>query len=140
MKFIKKSVFFILLASTVSLLSGCYPQAKNNINDVSNNDGSKTTLGTVQKEIRVGMSQDEVVSALGSPNMVLQDKKGEEVWTYDSISSQNAYSQSSGGILSLFIPWQKTGAQSSTQKTLTVIIRFNKSKKVKNFSYRYSHF
>ena len=34
------------------------------------------TVGIVQKEIRAGLRQDEVISALGSPNIVTRDAAG----------------------------------------------------------------
>ena len=45
------------------------------------------TVGVVQRDISVGMSQTEVVEALGSPNMVTRDKEGKESWVYDKIAS-----------------------------------------------------
>ena len=36
------------------------------------------TVGIVQKEIRVGMSQADVAEALGSPNIVTKDNEGSE--------------------------------------------------------------
>jgi outer membrane protein assembly factor BamE (lipoprotein component of BamABCDE complex) len=43
----------------------------------------KMTVGTVQKEIRKGMSAADVAEALGSPNIVTTDSEGREVWIYD---------------------------------------------------------
>jgi hypothetical protein len=56
------------------------------------------TVGIVQKEIRVGMSQADVALALGSPNIVTSDGSGKETWIYDKIASEASYSASSGGV------------------------------------------
>jgi outer membrane protein assembly factor BamE (lipoprotein component of BamABCDE complex) len=99
------------------------------------------TVGTVQKEIRVGLSQADVAEALGSPNIVTKDATGKETWIYDKIASEASYSASSayGNILILGMA-SASGAASSTQKTLTVIIKFDPNNKVDSFTYHTSKF
>jgi outer membrane protein assembly factor BamE (lipoprotein component of BamABCDE complex) len=95
------------------------------------------TVGTVQKEIRKGMGADEVAVALGSPNIVTTDAEGREVWIYDKISTDVTYSRSGGGGGS----YEKgAGAQSKTQRTLTVVIKFDENNKVRDFAYHTSRF
>lgn len=55
------------------------------------------TVGKVQREIRLGMSSAEVITILGSPNIVTTDSDRRETWVYDKISSETAYSQNSVG-------------------------------------------
>lgn len=115
------------------------------------------TLGIVQKEIRVGMSQADVATALGSPNIVTKDSEGKEAWIYDKIATEASYSRSSGGIggiagaggfagTTLILGGvggsvsREAGAASSTQKTLTVVIKFDKNGLVESFSYHASKF
>jgi len=111
------------------------------------------TVGLVQKEIIVGMSQTEVAEALGSPNIVTRDKDGKESWIYDKIASEASYSKSSVGgaggaggvtgnalILGIITGGYEPGASSTTQKTLTVVIKFNDEKLVESFSYHSSKF
>ena len=62
--------------------------------DVSNPDADRISVGKVQREVRVGMSNAEVVEVLGSPNMVTTDEKRREVWVYDKIATDHAYSTS----------------------------------------------
>jgi outer membrane protein assembly factor BamE (lipoprotein component of BamABCDE complex) len=62
----------------VSLLTGC-ASASYHRQEVQDNTGDKVTVGTVQKEIRKGMSGAEVAAALGSPNTVSSDEKRREV-------------------------------------------------------------
>jgi outer membrane protein assembly factor BamE (lipoprotein component of BamABCDE complex) len=42
-------------------------------------EGDKMTVGTVQREIKVGMSNAAVAEALGSPNVVTTDEQRREV-------------------------------------------------------------
>jgi outer membrane protein assembly factor BamE (lipoprotein component of BamABCDE complex) len=112
-------------------------------------EADKLTVGTVQREIRVGMSGAQVAEVLGSPNIVTTDEKGREVWVYDRISTESVYSSSSALILGILtggsgggggLAGQSAGASSSTQKSLTVIIKFDEQKKVRDFAYRSSTF
>src|SRR5262249_29963628 len=100
-----------------------------------------TTLGVVQKEIRSGLTQDQVVTALGSPNIVTRDGQGQETWVYDKIATEASYSSSSvyGTILVLWAG-QTTGASSTSQRTLTVVIKFGSDQRVASFSYPASRF
>jgi len=115
------------------------------------------TVGIVQKEIRAGMSPADVATALGSPNIVSRDTEGRETWIYDKIATEASYSRDSGGAgggagaggipgSTLILGWlggnyaKDAGASSTTQKTLTVIIKFNKDSKVETFSYHASKF
>ena len=103
--------------------------------------GNKLTVGTVQKEIKKGMSGAEVAEALGSPNIVSTDEQGREVWIYDKISTDRIKSESSGyGSLILFGYRGSSGSSSTSQKTLTIIIKFDNNKKVRNFAYHTSRF
>lgn len=97
-------------------------------------------LGTVQKEISEGMSQDQVAIALGSPNIVTTDKDKRETWIYDKIATEVRQSGTSG-----FILFCQTGAdyvsrKDVSQKTLTLIIKFNADKLVETVSYHSSKF
>ena len=85
------------------------------------------------------MTQSDVAQVLGSPNIVSKDKDGVETWIYDKIASEASYSTGSGGILSLFTGGRDAGAAATTQKTLTVIIKFSKGV-VSDYSYHGSKF
>jgi outer membrane protein assembly factor BamE (lipoprotein component of BamABCDE complex) len=121
------------------------------------NQEREMTLGIVQREIRVGMSQADVATALGSPNIVTRDSASRETWVYDKIATEASYSSSSssiggatgagglaGNALILGVLTggysQSAGAYSSTQKTLTVVIKFDGSGNVESFSYHSSKF
>ena len=115
------------------------------------------TLGLAQKEIRVGMSQADVATVLGSPNIVSKDSEGNESWIYDKIATEVSYSRESGGISAgggggtLMGSWllalsgqaqysKSTGGMTQTQKTLTVVIKFDENSLVKTLSYHSSKF
>ena len=149
-----KIISFCVL--TVFILSGCMTAAQH-AQSLQSTQEREMTVGVVQKEIRVGMSQADVATALGSPNIVTRDGDGQETWIYDKIASEASYSRDSGGIsggagaggiagsaLVLGLVGgsysRSAGAMSTTQKTLTVIIKFDKNNKVNSFSYHTSKF
>lgn len=140
------SVFLIFLATS------CQTAAQHQ-SELPSTKERDMTVGTVQKEIRQGMSAADVATTLGSPNIVTKDSEGDETWIYDKIASEASYSQSSGGIgggaggvavASLLLGFgsysKSAGASATTQRTLTVVIKFNEDKKVKSFSYHASKF
>ncbi|MDO8302403.1 MAG: hypothetical protein Q7T18_04085 [Sedimentisphaerales bacterium] len=99
--------------------------------------GDKMTLGTVQREIKIGMPSSQVVEALGSPNMVTTDEQRREVWVYDKFATDVA---SSGGGWSVIFMGQSAGAASASQRTITIVIKFDESKNVRDFAYHTSRF
>lgn len=99
--------------------------------------GDKVTVGTVQREIKVGMSSAAVAEVLGSPNVVTTDEQRREVWVYDKIATDVA---ASGGGWTLLLLGQSAGAASKSQRTLTIIIKFDEDKKVRDFAYHTSRF
>jgi len=133
------------------LLVGCKTAAEHHASLPSTHE-RKMTVGVVQKEIKVGMSQTKVAEVLGSPNIISRDAKGRESWIYDKLSTDTAYSKDSGGVQTLVLGWgndiggaaapgyrASSGASSTTQRTLTVIIKF-KGGVVDEFSYHSSRF
>ena len=127
-----------LCAVTVTTLTGCMSDGEH-ARQLPPSSGREMTVGIVQRDIRKGMTQAAVAEALGSPNIVSKDQDGKESWIYDRIASEAAYSASSGGILSVFIGERNAAAASSTQKTLTVIIKFTGGV-VSDYSYHSSRF
>jgi outer membrane protein assembly factor BamE (lipoprotein component of BamABCDE complex) len=103
------------------------------------------------------MSGADVVGVLGSPNMVTSDEQRRETWVYDKISTERVYSADSGGISTLILGGATigdglvgggvgpsygsgSGAAATTQKTLTVIIKFDSDRRVRDFAYHSSQF
>ncbi len=136
----------------ISLVVGCQSAAYHK-QQVQDDSSDRMTVGKVQKEIRIGMSGAEVAEALGSPNIVSTDEERREVWIYDKIATDHAYSESRGGVMALILGWGGTaagaasgnvsssaGASSTSQRTLTVIIKFDREGKVRDFAYHTSRF
>ncbi len=99
------------------------------------------TVGKVQGEIRVGMSADAVAEILGSPNIVTTDEQRREVWIYDKVSSESVDTRNSvAGSIIIFGGSSSQRQSSKTQRTLTIIIKYDEDKKVRDFAYNYSQF
>lgn len=123
-----------LLIALMSGLTACSNQPRSE-------PVNKLTVGVVQKEIRIGMPASDVAAVLGSPNIVSLDENKDEIWVYDKVSTQVEYSSEGGGVwLILFGAQNQSGRSSNSQRTLTVIVKLNKDKQVKDFTYRSSSF
>jgi len=133
----------ILSLFLIPTIIGCMTAAQHE-QSLPSSQEQEMTVGVVQKEIRVGMSGADVAQALGSPNIVTKDSTGKETWVYDKIASEVSYSKDAGGtglIINLFGGYgREAGAVSSTQKTLTVVIKFDNNSRVESFSYHASKF
>jgi len=156
MEIVKKRMTLAVNLLVISITCGCM-SATQHQQSLGSTKEREMTLGVVQKEIRVGMSQADVATSLGSPNIVTKDIEGKETWIYDKIASEASYSTDSGGIggaagaggiagSALILGGvggsygRSAGASSSTQKTLTVVIKFDKSSNVESFTYHTSKF
>jgi outer membrane protein assembly factor BamE (lipoprotein component of BamABCDE complex) len=132
-----------ITAGTLALacaLTGC-SKASTHASQLDASKEREFTLGLAQKEIRQGMSQAEVASTLGSPNIVTKDATGIESWIYDKIATEASDSQDHGGIWLILGGYGKeAGARSSTQKTLTIVIKFDAEQRVGSVSYNSSTF
>ena len=155
MKIIKIAPFLLVL-TTIFTLTGCM-SANQHYQQTHGPKEKEMTVGMVQREIRKGMSAADVVTVLGSPNIVTTDSANREVWVYDKISTDVSYSKdSSGAGLKLLIAGindsllgaghgsgnynRSAGAESKTQRTLTVVIKYDEQKQVRDFFYHTSRF
>lgn len=136
-----------LLAAAAFVLPAC--SATQHRAELQDDSAERVTVGTVQREIRVGMASAEVASILGAPNIVSTDADRREVWIWDKVSSEISYSRSSGTIAGLVVGSsgggagggsKSAGASRSSQRTLTVIVKFDEAGRVRDFSYRTSSF
>ncbi len=99
------------------------------------------TVAKAQTEIKIGMPSSAVIEALGAPNMVTTDTERRETWVYDRVSTNINSSSSSNGVwLLLFAANGKDRQTSSNQRTLTIIVKFDKNSLVRDFAYRTSTF
>ena len=122
-------------------LTGCSAADHSASVNAAQGRNAPLTVGTVQREIRVGMSNAQVAETLGSPNMVTTDEQRRENWVYDRVSTDTAYSSSAGGVGLLILGASgASGARSTTQRTLTIIVKYDGANKVRDFAYRSSAF
>lgn len=111
------------------------------------------TLGLVQRSLKVGMSQADVAERLGSPNIVTRDAAGREAWVYDKVATEVESSGrhvgiGGGGLASgastLGVLGLSAGGHSektkSSQKTLTVVVRFTADGTIESFTFHQSRF
>jgi len=151
-----KKLHFVPVFLSVIFLMSCATAGQHR-EAVRDDSADRITAGKVQREIRVGMTNAQVVEVLGSPNMVTTDEKRREVWVYDKVATEHAYSSSSGGVSALILGGyvggsgagggavgpsysSGAGASSSTQRTLTIIIKFDEENRVRDFAYRQTSF
>jgi len=126
---------FVFVLVGFSSLTGCRhpePPAES---------AQKLTVGKVQGEIKIGMDAASVAQILGSPNIVTTDEQRREVWIYDKVSSELVDTDNSiGGSIIIFGGSSSQRQRSETQKTLTIIIKYDEEKRVRDFAYNYSQF
>ncbi len=145
-----RRILFIVAATF--LLAACQT-AQQHAAGVQQAQGDNLTVGKVQSEIRKGMTGAQVAEVLGSPNIVSTDEQGREVWIYDKISTLRVVSASQGGLLlggvagggaggGLFGGSMSSaaGAASTSQRTLTIIIKFDSNRRVRDYQYHTSSF
>ena len=101
----------------------------------------RLTVGKVQGEIKVGMPASQVAELLGSPNIVTTDEKRREVWMYDKVSTDRVDTSSSSfaGLIILGAN-SRSSSSSQRQRTLTIIIKYDEEKKVRDFAYNSTQF
>ena len=128
-----KYLFLLGLLVTVGCASAGYHR-----DQLRDDAGDRLTVGTVQREIKIGMTTAQVAEILGSPNIVSTDEERREVWIYDKIATEVIYSQSGAGLK--FLTSGISGGATKSQRTLTVIIKFDNDGKVRDFAYHTSRF
>lgn len=133
----KNYIRFVLVLLVILVVNGC-ASASYHRKELRDDSGDRLTVGKVQREISIGMSSADVIEALGSPNVVTTDEERREVWVYDKISSEVIYSESGAGLK--FLTSGASGGRKTTQRTLTVVIKFDKEQKVRDFAYHKSSF
>ena len=156
----------LLTAFLAFVLSAC--TAAQHRAAVRDDTVDRLTVGTVQRQIRVGTPVADVAAALGAPNIVSTDEKRREIWIYDKIATERVFSTSDGNVAALVLGGgpvssftfgffgsstpgftsgalrsyygRSAGAASTSQGTFTVIIKFDEDMKVRDFAYHESRF
>jgi hypothetical protein len=115
------------------------------------------SYGAVTSTVKKGVTtQEEIVRLFGPPNITTVNAGGDEVWVYDRISNTSQQNGSSEARFNAFFGLKTadtkeatatananaTSAQTSTlsTRTLTVIVNFDSTKKVKDYSARATQF
>ncbi len=129
-----KNILLAIAFATIPFVSSC------STTDYSLHE-ERMTVAKAQTEIKIGMPSSAVVEVLGSPNMVTTDAERRETWVYDRVSTNVQSSSSGSGVwLLLFAAKSKESQASSNQRTLTIIVKFDKNGLVRDFAYRTSTF
>lgn len=124
------------------------PQPSTAINTLS--------YGMVTAKIQKNLTnQTEIIEMFGGPNTLTTDRDGTEVWMYDktaSVTSGNSQqSATQADALSWFLPEKQSAQVSQSQmqgasnvvhsvKSMTLIIKFNSNKTVKDYAVRQSSY
>lgn len=85
----------------------------------------KITLGALQSRVQVGVSGDEVIQALGSPNIVTTNDDKTETWVYDKVMTETEVARDATSIAAV-----------RSTRTFLVRIKFDRNKRVQDVSYR----
>ncbi|MCH9698556.1 MAG: hypothetical protein K0U68_10660 [Gammaproteobacteria bacterium] len=135
---ISKYLNFYSIGRALVMLSGCMVLP---INVDGNGQPNNLTIAKVQGEIKEQMPASEVAAILGSPNIITTDEQRREVWIYDKVSTNRIDTRSAiGGNIFIFGAGKLQSETTSSQRTLTVVIKYDDDKQVRDFAYNYSQF
>ena len=98
---------------------------------------TRLTAGEVQRKIRIGMPSAEVAEALGSPNIVSTDEQGREVWVYERFAREVT---ARGSWLFFVIAGGESSSATQSERSLTVIIKYDGEGRVRDFAYHSTSF
>ena len=131
-----KTVLGIMVSFVLVLVAGC-----SSTKDDSTKDAT-LTQANVQLNLKKGeTTQADVLGAFGAPNIITTDGSGDEVWSYQK-NSMTATSSSDGYYATIILAGVNSGGGKYNQstKTATLIIKFDQSKKVKDFKFMSANF
>ena len=124
MKILRIMKILIPIVASTFVVAGCQYNPLATI-PARKQETQKITLGSVQSQVKVGVSSADVINALGSPNIVTTNADNTETWVFDKILSETEVASGSFGAV-----------RTQTSKTLLVTIKFNKQNKVEDVKYR----
>lgn len=122
----------LVLAITAAVL-GCASQTQTPLLQSRQVETEKITLGAVQSQLHEGSSSADVITALGTPNIVATNSDKTETWVYDKTFTETEISASG---ISLPFSGSVSGAKAKSSRSLIVSIKFNKQKTVESIQYR----
>ena len=100
------------------------------------------TPGNVSLHLQVGKTtQTEVLEVFGAPNIVTQDGQHQDVWSYQRHASV-VHETETGGYFNIIVAGAGSSRSSreSTERTVTLIIKFDANHVVSDFQSRASEF
>lgn len=133
-----KTIYLALILSTTAAVAGC---ASTSTKPVTQRNGQLTT-GNVELNLKVGVTtKSQVIDHFGPPNITTTNASGREEWVYQR---QATVSQSAthSNYWTIILAGGNNSASgfSQTQRTMTLIIAFDKNGTVSNFRSRASQF
>ncbi len=126
------------LCIAVTFASACVPTQTKPVTTRN----SELTQGNVQLNLKVGeTTQAQVLEVFGPPNIATIDGAGQEVWSYQRHATV-AQSSASSNFWTIILAGGSNQAAGfeQTQRTMTLIIKFDARKVVSDFRSRSSEF
>lgn len=114
-------------------LAGCASNPASTTENTAPN--SPFTHGNVQLTLKNGVTtQADVLEKFGAPNIATVDSSGNEVWTYQKNATVSKSNESSAyGTVVLFGGSSSSSGFEQSSRTMTMILKFDESKKVIDF-------
>ena len=114
-------------------LAGCVSNPASTTENTAPN--SPFTHGNVQLTLKNGVTtQADVLEKFGAPNIATVDSSGNEVWTYQKNATVSKSNESSAyGTVVLFGGSSSSSGFEQSSRTMTMILKFDDSKKVIDF-------
>ncbi|HXK11796.1 MAG TPA: hypothetical protein VMT70_19280 [Vicinamibacteria bacterium] len=142
-----------MVVALAVVAAGSLPAAAGERGPFGPDAGREFTLGVVQRELKPGLSQADVAERLGAPNLVTRDAEGREAWVYDRVATELEASSGSvgigglgsgggsswGGLLGI-VAGKRSEKAKTSQRTLTVVVRFSAAGAVERYSWHSSQF
>lgn len=121
-----------LIFAGVSILVGCASPPSSTESTAPN---SPFTHGNVQLTLKKGVTtQAEVLEKFGAPNVATVDSTGNEVWTYQKNATVSRTNENSAyGTVVLFGGSSSSSGFEQSSRTMTLILKFDDSKRVIDF-------
>ena len=122
----------ILVAIFTFSLIACSANPKIQTTDTTPNP---YTHGNVQLTLKKGITdQADVLNTFGPPNVATIDSSGNEVWTYQKNATVSKTTKSDGyGTVIILGGSHSTSGFEQSSRTMTLIIKFDESRKVTDF-------
>lgn len=132
------NAFRAAVATSLMFLAACSSNVDRPVSAGMNN----LTQGNVTMNLRIGeTSQAEVLEVFGAPNITTVDGSGQQVWSYQRHATVSQ-AQSGSDYWTILLAGGANNASnfSQTQRTMTLIIKFDDRDIVSDFRSRSSEF